>query len=465
MRRTVLFFALVFLLAAIARLAHADILWAEEGLPLAAARHMLAGRALYRDIWFDKPPLLAAVYLLWAAQAGWILRLAGALYVTLAAWIAYRFAGDLWGRREGYWAAGLLAFFLTFDIPSAIMPLASDLLMLAPHLAAVWMASRGRAFWSGLLAGVAFLVNAKGIVVLAACALWLWRTPVPLLAGFAAPNAAALLWLWPQGALGDWFDQVWKWGRLYAASTFIGSPVSNGLERTLHWAGFHAAILLAAGVGLWQDKRRWKFLAWAGISLLTVAAGGRFFPRYFFQLLPVAVVGAAAFRPAHVRRREALLVVLLLVPLLRFGPQYVDLFRRGPAPWRDVAMDQDSRAAARMARKMSAPSETIQVWGFRPELYVYSDRLSASRFLDSQPLTGVPADRHLTDARPVAAELARSNRAELARTRPALILDGLGPYNPALALTNYPDLQPWLAAYEPVARSAGVVIYRRKMKP
>ena len=465
MRKTALFFALLFILVAIAHLAHAGILWAEESLPLAAARHMLAGRVLYTGIWFDKPPLLAATYLLWGAQAGWILRLVGALYVTLASWIAYRFARDLWGRQEGLWAAALLAFFLTFDIPSAVMPMASDLLMLAPHLAAVWMAARGRAFWSGVLAGAAFLVNAKGIFVLVACAVWSFRALPLLLIGFAAPNAIAVLWLWWSGALIPWFDEVWKWGRLYAGSTFVASPVLNGLQRTLNWAGFHAAILVAAAVGLWEDKHRWKFLAWLGISLAAVAAGGRFFPRYFFQILPVAAIGAAAFQRARSRNREAVVLVLLLIPLVRFGPQYVDLLLRGPAPWRDVAMDLDSREAARMAQTMSAPSDTIQVWGFRPELYVYTDRLCASRFLDSQPLTGVPADRHLTDARPVAAELARANRAELARTRPKLILDGLGPYNPSLAIANYPDLQPWLAHYVAEKRTGGVIIYVRNSEP
>jgi hypothetical protein len=105
--------------------------------------------------------------------------------------IAWRFARDLWGRPEAFWAAGLLAFYLVFDIPSAVTPLAADLLMLAPHLAAVWLAWRGRALWSGVLAGIAFLINAKGLFVLAACAVWNLRALPLLLAGFAIPNALA----------------------------------------------------------------------------------------------------------------------------------------------------------------------------------------------------------------------------------------------------------------------------------
>ena len=70
------------------------------------------------------------------------------------------------------WAAGLLGFFLIFDFPASVIPLAADLLMLAPHLAAVWMAYRRRPLWAGALAGVAFAINPKGVLVLAVCAWW-----------------------------------------------------------------------------------------------------------------------------------------------------------------------------------------------------------------------------------------------------------------------------------------------------
>ena len=43
------------------RLAQYHTLWVEESYGLAAAQQLLAGRALYRDIWFDKPPLYAEI--------------------------------------------------------------------------------------------------------------------------------------------------------------------------------------------------------------------------------------------------------------------------------------------------------------------------------------------------------------------------------------------------------------------
>jgi len=83
-------------------------------------------------------------------------------------------------------------------------------------------------------------------------------------------------------------------------------------------------------------------------------------------------------------------------------------------------------------------------------------------WLDSQPLTGVPADRHLTHSEPVETVEAARRRAELAETRPVWVLDGLGPYNPQLAITRYPDLRTWLAGYREVATVGNTVIYRRR---
>jgi hypothetical protein len=455
----------LFLVLLAARLCHVDILWAEEDLPMAAAKQMAFGKTLYRHVWFDKPPLLAALYLAWGVRAGWLLRLAGAFYSLVACALAYGFARDLWTPREGYWAAGLLGFFLIFDFPSAVIPLAADLMMLAPHLAAVWLAFRGRTFWSGVLAGVAFLINTKALFVLAACAVWSFPAVGPLAAGFLAANAIAAAWLAWSGALIPYLDQVWRWGFLYAGSTFVEHPLRNGIMRTADWLGFHAALIVAALSKPNAFPFRWKMLAWAAVSFAAAIAGWRFFPRYFFQFLPVLVI-AASRGMVLIGRWRALALALLLIPLIRFGPRYVllarDLATGQPHQWSDVAMDQDSRAAAQTVRETARSGDTLFVWGFRPDLFVYTGLPAATRFLDSQPLTGVPADRHLTQSAPVAADFTRANRAELGRSRPTFVMDGLSLYNPALAMDRYADLRPWLAQYHEVARTRTIVIYRAR---
>jgi hypothetical protein len=436
-------FPILFLVLLAARLCHSGILWAEETLPLAAAQQMRFGRVLYRDIWFDKPPLVALLHL--PLVPGWSLRVAGALYALLACWIVWRFARDLWGEREAAIAAALLAFFLVFGIPSAVTPLASDMLMLAPHVAAVWMAWRGRALWAGVLAGLAFWISPKGLLVIAACAVW---SPKWLLwSAFLVVVALGDLAIPPQ----QYLSEVWVWGRIYAGTGF---SISNAAIRTANWFGFHIACAPAL---VTQEIRSLRWLLWLAISFAGLAAGFRFFPRYYFQILPVVVLLAARgytrIRPAW--RWTAL---LLLIPLLRFAPTYYYVLH--PDTWRDTAMDQDSRAAAAELRNFAKPGDTLFVWGYRPEIYVYSQLPAATRFLDSQPMTGVPADRHLTQSTSVESEASRAHRAELAASRPTFVVDGLGPYNPKLAPRAYADLVTWLAQYKEVARTPHSVIYR-----
>src|SRR5258708_37986278 len=86
------------------------------------------------------------------------------MYVLLAAAVAGRMAGVRWGMREGLIASAMFAFFLTFGLPSAVIPLASDMLLIVPHLAAIYFAWNGQAFWSGAAAGIGLLAGSKVVV-------------------------------------------------------------------------------------------------------------------------------------------------------------------------------------------------------------------------------------------------------------------------------------------------------------
>ena len=453
-----MFFAAIAALLVVTRLCHVGILWEGDSYPLAAAGQMLHGKALYREIWFDKPPLLPLVYLLFGAVPGLLLRLFDAAYAFLACWLAYRFARDLWSEAEGQWAAALLAFFLCFDFPSSAIPVASDLLMIAPHLAAVWLAFRRRAFWCGAMAGLAFWVNPKGALIAAVCAVW-FPAGIPLMAaGFVAVSAAVVAWLAAMGAQGAYWEQVWRWGQLYAGSPFVESPLKNGVVRTLDWVGFHIAAVIAAAWFLWKTAAKVRWIAWLVVAVAGVAMGLRFFPRYYFMLLPVVVMMAARGLMMLGRRRD-FVALLLLIPLTRFGPEYLRALT--DVQWRDTAMDRDSRTAAQLVRVLARPGDTLFVWGYRPELYPYTHLAEGTMYLDSQMLTGVPADRHLTQSEPVETEAARERRRALTRTAPTFVVDGLGLYNPRLAIGRYPELREWLSHYRRVGRTAETVVYER----
>jgi hypothetical protein len=304
------------------------------------------------------------------------------------------------------------------------------------------------------------------VFVLAACAIFAlpgaWPQALPLLAGFVVPNLAALGWIARTGALTPYLDQAWRWPAQYAASPIVADPVWNGVVRTLNWLGFHAVLAIGAAI-FWLRRATWKttlkYLAWAAICYAGVVLGWRFFPRYFLLLLPALTI-AAARGLTLLRNRYviAVAVVAMAVPLVRFAPRYVSL-----ANWNDLALDQDSREASRIAVADSPPDGSLYVWGYRPEMYVYTGLRPATRFLDSQAMTGVPADRHLTQSDVVLTAGTQEAREELARSRPDVLIDGLGLYNPALTMDHYPELRPWLAQYREAARTTGSVVYVRRI--
>jgi hypothetical protein len=466
-RNAFLFFVLLFACLLAARLCHLDILWADEDYHQAAAIQILHGKMLYRDLWYDKPPLSALVYLLFAAQGGWILRSASALFATLVSLLAFRFASRLWTNREGYWAAGLSAFFLIFYFPGATITLEPDTLMMAPHLIAICLAWRGRALLSGVAAGIAMLFNVKGIFVLAACSVFVWRSLPVLAVGFLLPNLIFFGGLLIAGSFRDYFEQVWRWGFLYSASP---DTVRAGLVRALNWFGFHSALMIGA-VCLFvrYGKAGGKWGAWFVLSLIGAGIGWRFLPRYMDQLLPpLVILGARGLSTLWDRRRWVAGLatgLALMLPIARFGPRYVilasELRAHKPHEWADVALDLDSRAAARTILRLAHPGDTIMVWGYRPNVIAYTRLPVAGKFWDSQPLTGVPADRHLYSTRSIAEDWVRKNREELIRTKPSFISDGLSLLNPELDMSRFPDLREWLESYCAVTRTSETVIYRR----
>jgi hypothetical protein len=189
----------------------------------------------------------------------------------------------------------------------------------------------------------------------------------------------------------------------------------------------------------------------------------RFFPRYYFLLLPVVVLMAARGFVLMGRCRICV-AALLLIPLVRFGPTYVTAAMG--APWHDTALDRDGRAAAALIREASQPGDTLFVWGYRPEIYAYAGLPAASVFLDSQPLTGVSADRYLTSAGPMEqGEDPRRNRVELAGTRPTFLAIEIVPAgNVRLDIAHYPELGAWFAPYREVAHTRDTVIFRRQSR-
>lgn len=451
------------------RLAHVHLLWADEDYHIAAAMQILHGKIPYRDFWYDKPPLSAVFYTLIGASSGWPLRLLDAAYILAACALCFRLARLWWSELEAWTAALLFAFFTTFYLPSSVIAFAADAIMIVPHLAAIYFAASKRPLWAGFFAGLAFLVNVKALFVLLVCGLWLWPEWLWPGLGFAIPAVSCAAALVFGGAWRGYIEQVWRWGMIYATGSPVTDPFRLGFVRTADWLGFHAALLLGTAFALATLSRelRWKLGSWLALSFAAVCLGTRFAPHYFLQLLPPMAIAASRGLALAFRERRKIAVPLtiaaLLVPLIRFGPRYVSLAFDGaenrPPVWSDAVLDLDSQAVAQVVRRESHPGDTLFVWGYRPDVYVYTRLIPPGLFWDSQPLDGIPADRHLSATGAIYSGPAAANRLQFVRTKPTFVVDGLGVINPRLRPEVFADLRPWLAHYHLVARTKLSAIY------
>jgi hypothetical protein len=442
------------------RLCFARVLWSDEDYHMAAALEILRGKLPYRDFWYDKPPLSAFYYLAMGAIPGVFLRLWDAGYILLCCFLAHRLAKSWWGEAEGRIAALLLAFFTTFYLPAAVIPFAPDMLLLAPHLGAVYLARQGRAMAAGVVCAVGFWINVKALFVAAACAFW----TLPVLFSFATAVGCGALVLWVIGAWSGYWQQVWIWGLAYAPGAAIDHPLALAAGRVANWAGFHAALVLSALKGFWSEGQREqvKIGIRLGMSFAAVCLGNHFAPRYFLQLVPPLVVISARGIVLTSRKplMAASLVLLLLIPLVRFGPLY-GLMTTHMAS-RDVSLDLDSQQVATRVGMQARAGDTLFVWGYRPDVYVYTRLPFAGFYWDSQPLTGVAADRHLTASKPLVTDQTVARLEAVERSRPTFFVDGLGRLNDNLKPQNFAQMRALLQNYDEVGRTALSVIYRRK---
>jgi hypothetical protein len=121
-------------------------------------------------------------------------------------------------------------------------------------------------------------------------------------------------------------------------------------------------------------------------SAIGTAAGARFHPHYYIQLiLPLALLAAphyAAFwyrktRPHYCLLRPTVTYIWLALTVIAFSITH----------WRELAQPKTSDTGRYLAMH-SAPADRIFVWGQAPRIYLDARRRPACRYILTFPLTG-----------------------------------------------------------------------------
>lgn len=384
-----------------------------------------AGRALYSDLWDNKPPAVYAVYAFADRCFGetWRAVYAINLFFALIVLAACYRAGGVWAAL--FWTVVAGDLYLEGNQPNTELMMNACLTAAAALLWWTRGDSRRHAINAGVLMGLACLF--KPIAVFPAFALTItsvrWRDAAIAAAGVIAAVCAyfALTGRWAVFAAsvvtynqalavhGAWAGSPFH--RLCALFSpgFLTSVLPNGAWRP--WLLLSGLSLLGMAWGWLEEDGRWRaWLAWAAGTWVAIALPGYFFPHYFQLGIPVLCIGAAwlVADPRFGRWAGAITVALLLL-LER------DAFRLSPEDssrvlWGDrFVIERD--AARQLAQQLPA-GETFYQWGTASGLYFYSGR---------RPPSGAVWQPSVVEG-PLAATLSARVVRDLERTPPLWIV-------------------------------------------
>ncbi len=384
---------------------------------------LLAGDRLYVDVWDHQPygvfAMLAGVIALFGDTPE-VFRWLACTFSLVSLALVYAIVRYAVGFGPAMVAAALFAL-VSSDPGTAGEGCNREIYMNAFVLAAWYLAMRahGRSTWLIFAAGLALGVGSTFKTVLAihwlALAVWIvvvcvrragWRDAARALGLFAA--GPALVWVGSFAYFGltdrwdAFIDAVFMFNLSYSDSSeslplrlirffspprhpfifssslplWIASLTAIGwlIIRGARAGGQHAAAALALVLG----------------SYLAVCLPGRFWPHYYYLLVPAAViavgVGLGECSASGARRSWqswCAYSVVAVVAVALLVTQYRDYLRQPPfgiTVLRYNSRDFWGRAHGEHIRRVTAAGDEVFVFGNEAEIYYYSGRRCASRY-------------------------------------------------------------------------------------
>jgi 4-amino-4-deoxy-L-arabinose transferase-like glycosyltransferase len=465
-----------------------------EAMYSVVANEIVDGGRPYIDAVERKPPLLfwtyAAVFTI-AGKFNW-----KALHIVALVWTLCAMAGlyvigsKLSDRNTGLIAALFYSVFqpwgtwknLSFD---------GEMLMNLPIIWA-WAIALGRSssrlrpelFAAGALLGAAFLLKQPAAIAAVPLGLYLllprYRASRSLTrinsiiqattftAGFFAVLGLVTIALWKQGILHDAF--YWTIADHDVPHVFW----HKGIVNTLTFVAACLPLVIGAILAcrdkdeIWAGKtaERTALLGLLAVSAIGAAAGARFYPHYYVQLIPPLVLLAAPYY-ARLWSRTIQLPNWLLRPAVTYAWLVLTVIAFLIIHWTGLASRRVPSEAGRYLFTHSSPDDKIFVWGQTPEIYLHARRRPACRYITTFPLTGYvfggPIPGFDTRSRILPGAWSTLEQ-DFARNPPTYIVDvHPDPKSAQYPVKNFPILAKLLAErYQPVAHTAEGVIYQMR---
>jgi len=463
-----------------------------EAMYSVVANEIVNGGRPYIDAIERKPPLLfwtyAAIFKV-AGEFNW-----KALHIVALVWTLGAMAGlyvigsELFDRNTGLIAAlfyGVFQHWLTWKNLSFDGEMLMNLPIIWAWAIALRRSSsplRPELFPAGALLGAAFLLKQPAAIAAVPVGVYLLlpsyrasrsltRTNVivqatMLTGGFFAALGLVTIVLSQQGILRDAF--YWTIADHDVPHVFW----QKGILITLAFLGACLPLVIGALMAsrdqskIWTERtaERTALFGLLVASAIGAAAGARFYPHYYVQLIPPLALLAAPYyarlwsrttQPPHWLLRPAVTYAWLALTVIAFSIE----------DWSGLAPQRVPSEAGRYLFTHSKPADRIFVWGQSSEIYLDAERRPACRYITTFPLTGkvfggsIPGFDTRSRILPGAW---RNLERDFARHPPTYIVDvQADPKTAEYPVRDFPILAKLLKErYQLVARTSEGVIYR-----
>ena len=478
---------------------------ADEGYYGIIANDTLDGGTFYRTAVDTKPPGIYYIYVAVFKVAGKnnliAVHVLAILVVAGTALVVRRISARVGDDWSGAWSGIGYAIFMHAYRPGDTLTANTEIfasLFLALSVLAFLQGERkagwGWMFLSGTLVGVATLIRQPAAVTLGAMLaylVYLWLIPryqslgrvlaagSGLILGFIAVIAALASYYQRLGNLHDAYLWAWAFAVRYVEAE---TTVLYVLKRLVT---VHLAVMLSWGLlwyfGVWQviktlrSFRRGRavptenvlLILWLVLSYLGIFIGWRFPGHYHLAVLPpLSILAGQAFSRFVAEQRRssqpswrwirAGIIGAAALPAIGF---LVGAF---------VVRTQTLNFLPIVQHivKETTPNDRIFVWGSCPQLYSFSDRRMATRFVSCTHLVGAYASRpreETNKGKSLIPGTWEMFQADWEAHPPALIIDmsTVDQFWAAHPMTRYPVLRAFLGEYRVETVIDGQTIYRR----
>ncbi|MGB4268804.1 MAG: glycosyltransferase family 39 protein [Spirochaetota bacterium] len=427
MKNKYYFFALMFLFILVLRIPalYHTIIDIDEAAFAEFANKWLGGAIPYAGVYDNKPIITYLFYYiifyLFGINNLFAVHVATLFLVFISTIVIYWFIEKIAGMNEAKASSLFFIFLMHTYEPKYIATNTETLYTLPVLLAFVWYyvvvwekKNILYAVLSGICAGIAFLINYKAGVILAAFGIFgiylLFKAndkksellnQIKILGsigiGFIIPVVVAIVYFYHKGALYEFISLGFLYNFKYIQSGMVTVPYLKAIARFLLFGicSLPLWFIIAKHLfGVYDESKTTKnlimfMLIWLFGSVFAVMLGWRAYGHYFIQLaLPLSLLAGLSIHSVpelYIKRSYVYLTILAVIFTLSRINIPLTYYYLGDS---NALSDFAYKEVAAKVQAITSPDDTMFVWGSGASAYIYANRRCSSKIIITDYVSG-----------------------------------------------------------------------------